>query len=168
MGRHFADDMGIVTNAGSTGITGQPIGFGSRAGGEIGDEERVQAGGRVIGYFFEANAPGTGTSVLHLDGADGSPSNTLTSSHSNPLGCTDWDSRFGQNYWYPVPSQVPTIPSQSEALPVVEYNRRGTASSCHEKRVLSPGSFVLSWLSPEFPKADLTPKPCFLFDCQLC
>ena len=45
-------------------------GFGSRAGGEIGDEERVQAGGRVIGYFFEANAPGTGTSVLHLDGAD--------------------------------------------------------------------------------------------------
>ena len=32
---------------------------------------------------------------------------------SNILGCSAWDSRFGQNYWYPVPSQVPTIPSQS-------------------------------------------------------
>jgi hypothetical protein len=32
---------------------------------------------------------------------------------SNILGCSAWDSRFGENYWYPVPSQVPTIPRQS-------------------------------------------------------
>jgi hypothetical protein len=32
---------------------------------------------------------------------------------TNILGCSAWDSRFGQNYWYPVLSQVPTIPSQS-------------------------------------------------------
>ena len=32
---------------------------------------------------------------------------------TNVFGCSAWDSRFGQNYWYPVPSQVPTIPSQS-------------------------------------------------------
>jgi hypothetical protein len=32
---------------------------------------------------------------------------------SNPLGCSAWDSHFGQNYWYPVPRQAPTIPSQS-------------------------------------------------------
>jgi hypothetical protein len=32
---------------------------------------------------------------------------------SNILGCSAWDTRFGQNYWYPVLSQVPTIPNQS-------------------------------------------------------
>ena len=33
-------------------------------------EEGVQAGGRVIGYFFETDAAGAGSAVLDLDGAD--------------------------------------------------------------------------------------------------
>jgi Family of unknown function (DUF6209) len=32
---------------------------------------------------------------------------------TNLFGCSAWDSRFGQNYWYPVLWQAPTIPSQS-------------------------------------------------------
>src|SRR5206468_10353321 len=50
--------------------TGQPVGLGRGTGGEIGREEGVQAGGRVIGYLFEADAAGAATAVLHLDGAD--------------------------------------------------------------------------------------------------
>ena len=57
-------------NAGGPDITGQTIGFGGRTGSAIGGEEGMQAGGRVIGYFFEADAAGTGTAVRHLDGAD--------------------------------------------------------------------------------------------------
>src|SRR5437868_8916742 len=80
VGRHLADHMGIMMDAGGAGITGQPVGLGGGTGGEIGAEECMQAGGRVIGYLFEADAAGAvglqptgltcGTAVLHLDGAD--------------------------------------------------------------------------------------------------
>jgi hypothetical protein len=36
----------------------------------MGGQERVQTGGRVIGYLFEPDAARTGTIVLHRDGAD--------------------------------------------------------------------------------------------------
>src|ERR1700756_5963507 len=70
MGRHLTDHMLIMTNAGGADITGQPIGFGGRAGSEIGGEEGVQAGRRIIGYFFEADAAGTEPTILHFDGTD--------------------------------------------------------------------------------------------------
>jgi hypothetical protein len=62
--------MGIMVNVGSAGVTGQPVGLDGGPGGEIGGEEGVQAGGRVIGYLFEADAAGAGTTVLHFDGPD--------------------------------------------------------------------------------------------------
>src|ERR1700739_5127828 len=70
MGRHLTDHMRIMTNAGGADITGQPIGFGGRAGSEIGGEGGVQAGRRIIGYFFEADAAGTEPTILHFDGTD--------------------------------------------------------------------------------------------------
>src|SRR5438067_6877952 len=70
VGCHLADHMGIMMDVGDASITGQSIGLGGSTGGEMGSEEGVQAGGRVIGYLFEAEAAGAGTAVLHLDGAD--------------------------------------------------------------------------------------------------
>jgi hypothetical protein len=45
VGRHLANHIGIMMDAGGAGITGQPIGLGGSPGGEIGGEEGVQAGG---------------------------------------------------------------------------------------------------------------------------
>src|SRR5690349_21493275 len=70
MGRHLADHMGIMMDARDASITGQSMRLGGSTGGEMGSEEGVQAGGRVIGYLFEAKSAGAGATVLHLDGAD--------------------------------------------------------------------------------------------------
>ena len=69
VGRHLADHMGIMMDAGA-GIAGQPVGLGGGPGGEVGGEEGVQTGGRIIGDLFEADSAGAGTAVPHLDGAD--------------------------------------------------------------------------------------------------
>src|SRR5712671_6787496 len=57
MGGHLADDVGIVGHAGG-------------AGGDVGGEEGVEAGGRVISDLAEADAAGAKPAVLDLDGAD--------------------------------------------------------------------------------------------------
>src|SRR4051812_30999781 len=67
MGRHLADDVGIVVDAGSAGVTGQPIGLGGGARSDVGGNEGVQAGGREIGDLGEAEAAGSGSTVLDLD-----------------------------------------------------------------------------------------------------
>ena len=57
MGGHLADDMGIVGDAGSAGISGPTIRLGDGARGEIGFEESMQAGG-VIGHLGGRMRPG--------------------------------------------------------------------------------------------------------------
>src|SRR5207237_5757752 len=66
VGRHLADHMGIMMDAGGAGITGQPAGLGGGTGGEIGAEEGMEGGGGGVGYLFEAGASGGG--VLELAG----------------------------------------------------------------------------------------------------
>ena len=51
VGGHLADDMGIVDDAGSAGISGPTIGLGGGTGAEIDGEEGMEAGGRVIGHL---------------------------------------------------------------------------------------------------------------------
>jgi len=70
VGGHLADDMRIVGEAGSAGISGPTIGFGGGAGDEVGREKGTEAGGRVIGDLVQPDAAGTKTSVLDLEGAD--------------------------------------------------------------------------------------------------
>ena len=69
MGGHVADDMGIVIDAGRAGISRPSVGLGGGARGEIGFEESMQAGGRVIGHLGEPNAAGAGAAILDLDRA---------------------------------------------------------------------------------------------------
>jgi hypothetical protein len=58
MGGHAADDMRIVRDAGSTGVSGPAVGLGSGAEGEIGREEGVQATGRIVGTCCRRMRPG--------------------------------------------------------------------------------------------------------------
>src|SRR5207245_3442861 len=67
---HLADDVGIVNEAGSPGISRPTIGLGGGAGGEVGGEEGVEAGGRVIGDLAEADAAGAEAAIVELDSAD--------------------------------------------------------------------------------------------------
>jgi hypothetical protein len=67
---HLADDMGFMGDAGGSGISGPTIGLGSGTGREIGGEKRMQASSRIIGDLAEADAAGTATAVLDLNGAD--------------------------------------------------------------------------------------------------
>jgi len=70
VGGHLADDMGIVGEAGSAGISWPAIGLGGGTGAEIDGKEGVEAGGRVIGDLAEADATGAEAAVFDLDGAD--------------------------------------------------------------------------------------------------
>ena len=67
---HLADDMGIMGDVGGTGVPGPTIGLCGGAGGEIGGEKGMKAGGRIIGDLAEADATGTAAAILDLDGAD--------------------------------------------------------------------------------------------------
>src|SRR3954469_2497261 len=58
MGGHAADDMRIVRDAGSTGVSCPAVGLGGGAGGEIGREERMQTVGRIVGHLLQADATG--------------------------------------------------------------------------------------------------------------
>jgi len=69
MGGDLADNMGIVGDAGGAGISGPTIGLGGGAGGDIGGEESMEAGGRVISDLAEADAAGAKPAVLDLDGS---------------------------------------------------------------------------------------------------
>ena len=64
VGGHLADDVGIVGDAGGAGIPGPAVGFGGGAGGEIGGQKGMEAGGRVIGDLAEADAAGTKAASL--------------------------------------------------------------------------------------------------------
>src|SRR5712671_5010646 len=68
MGGHLADDVGIVGDAGGAGVSRPTIRLGGGAGGDVGGEEGVEAGGRVISDLAEADAAGAKPAVL--DGAD--------------------------------------------------------------------------------------------------
>jgi len=70
MGGHLADDMGIVGDAGGAGISGPTIRLGGGAGGDVGGEEGVETGGRVISNLAEADAAGAKPAFLDLDGTD--------------------------------------------------------------------------------------------------
>jgi hypothetical protein len=70
VGGHFTDDMELVIDAGGAGISRPSVGLGGGAGGEIGFEEGMQAGSRVIGHLTEPDAAGAGPAVLDLDRAD--------------------------------------------------------------------------------------------------
>jgi hypothetical protein len=70
VGRHLADDMGLVSEAGSTWISRPAVGLGGGAGGEVGGEKGLQAGGRIIGNLAEANAAGATAAIGNLDSAD--------------------------------------------------------------------------------------------------
>ena len=70
MGGHPADDMGIMGDAGGAGISRPTIGLGDGAGSEVGGEEGVEAGGRVISDLAQAQAAGAKPAVFDLDGAD--------------------------------------------------------------------------------------------------
>ena len=70
VGGHLADDMGIVSDTGGAGISGPTIRLGGGTGREVGGEEGVEAGGRVISDLAEADAAGTKAAVFDLDGAD--------------------------------------------------------------------------------------------------
>src|SRR5215813_10634361 len=67
---HLADDMRIMGDVGGTGVPGPTIGLCGGAGGEIGGEKGMKAGGRIIGDLAEADATGTAAAILDLDGAD--------------------------------------------------------------------------------------------------
>jgi hypothetical protein len=58
MGGHAADNVRIVGNAGSGGISGPAVGLGGGAGSEMGLEEGVQAVGRVVGNCCRGMRPG--------------------------------------------------------------------------------------------------------------
>jgi len=70
MGGHRADDMGIMDEAGGAGIAGPPVGLGGGTRRQVGGEEGVQAGGRVIGHLAQPNAAGSSAAVDDLDSAD--------------------------------------------------------------------------------------------------
>ena len=70
VGGHLTNDVGIVFDAGSTGIGGPSVSLGGGAWCEVAGNERVQAVGRVVGHLGEPDAPGSGAAVLDLDGAD--------------------------------------------------------------------------------------------------
>jgi len=70
VGSHLADDMGIVGDAGGAGISGPAVGLGGSTGAEVGGEEGVEAGCRVVGHLAQANATGAKAAVFDLDGAD--------------------------------------------------------------------------------------------------
>ena len=70
VGGHLADDMGIVSDAGGAGISGPTIRLGGGAGSDVGGEEGVEAGGRVISDLAEADAAGAKPAVFDLDSAD--------------------------------------------------------------------------------------------------
>ena len=69
VGGHLANDMGIVGDAGA-GISRPTIGLGGGTAAEVGGEEGVEAGGRVIGHLAQADAAGAEAAVFDLDGAD--------------------------------------------------------------------------------------------------
>ena len=69
MGGHVCRRHGIVIDAGRARISRPSVGLSGGARGEIGFEESMQAGGRVIGHLGEPNAAGAGAAILDLDRA---------------------------------------------------------------------------------------------------
>src|ERR1700759_1521686 len=67
MSRHLADRMRIVVNARGARIARPAVGLGGSTKGEIGSQEGMQAGSRVIGHLLKADTAGTGPAVLHFD-----------------------------------------------------------------------------------------------------
>ena len=61
---------GSCLTLGRAGIGGPSVGLGGGALGEVVGDEGVQTGSRVVGHFAQADATGTGTAILDLDGAD--------------------------------------------------------------------------------------------------
>ena len=68
MGDHRGDDERAVGDAGCAFICGPAVGLGSGAGGNVGGDEGVQAGGGEVG---DGGKPGPARSAIaHFDDAD--------------------------------------------------------------------------------------------------
>jgi hypothetical protein len=67
---HLTDDMGITGDTRGIGIPGPTISLGSGFRDNIGGQKTMKAGGRIIGDFAGADAPGAVAPVLDLDRAD--------------------------------------------------------------------------------------------------
>ena len=65
---HLTDDVGIMRDAGGTGIPGPTISLGSGSGGDIGGQKTMKAGSRIIGDLAEADASGAAATIVDLDG----------------------------------------------------------------------------------------------------
>ena len=70
MGGHLADDMGIVGDAGGTGISGPAIGLGSGAGARLVARKAWRLSSRVIGHLAQADATGAEAAIFYLNSAD--------------------------------------------------------------------------------------------------
>jgi hypothetical protein len=55
---YHTDDMGIMVDAGGTGIPGPTIGLGGGAGGEIGGEKAMKAGAEQSATWLRRMRPG--------------------------------------------------------------------------------------------------------------
>src|SRR3974377_542201 len=62
---------GSCLTQGPPGWAGAPaVGLGGGAWCEVAGDEGMQAGGRVVGHFVQADAAWASPTVLHLDGTD--------------------------------------------------------------------------------------------------
>ncbi|MBV8737095.1 MAG: hypothetical protein JO007_07525 [Alphaproteobacteria bacterium] len=57
-------------NARGARIARPAVGLGGSTGGEMGSQEGMQAGSRVIGHLLKVDTAGTGPAVLHFDRTD--------------------------------------------------------------------------------------------------
>src|SRR6201995_2381101 len=80
MSRHLADRMRIVVNARGARIARPAVGLGGSTKGEIGSQEGMQAGSRVIGHLLKADTAGTGPAVLHFDRTNDEDFSLMTAS----------------------------------------------------------------------------------------
>src|ERR1700744_4054958 len=70
MSSHLADRMRIMVNARGARIARPAVGLGGSTGDEIGSQEGMQAGSRVIGHLLKADTAGTDPAVVHFDRTD--------------------------------------------------------------------------------------------------
>jgi hypothetical protein len=86
MSSHLADRMGIVVHARGARIARPAVGLGGSTGGEIGRQEGMQAGSRVIGHLLKADTAGTGPAVLHVDRTNDEDCALMTASAATGRG----------------------------------------------------------------------------------
>jgi hypothetical protein len=101
---HLADDMGIVGHAGDAGIAGPAIGFGGRAGSEIGGQNVDRAQGlqcRLESVDCESLDEGLGRveRLLHKAADDCGAQSPVTEAPRRPEGLRDNSSARSKGTW---------------------------------------------------------------------